>query len=493
MTMKVSVIGAGLGGLATACLLAHRGHQVSVHEKNQQPGGKINEIRAQGFRFDTGPSLLTMPFILEKLFEQCGRDISDYLDITPIDPICRYFYPNGSRFNCHQDSGVNIAQIQDFAPEDVQAYKEFEEYSKKLFERTKEAFLYNPLYGLSDLGSLNFTDFFKIDAFKTVSQRVDQMFSSDELRKFFKRFTTYNGSSPFQAPATLNVIPHVELAMGGHYIEGGIYRLIDALTLLAQELDVAIHYGSEIKKITLRNKKVTGALDADGVRHQADLVVSNADAAETYLQFVDGSALSFLKKKKVSGLEPSCSGFVLLLGTDKQYKTLGHHNIFFSDDYEQEFEHIFQDKVMPDDPTIYVANTSASNPQHAPDGGSNLFVLVNAPYLSGNYDWKRHQETYKKHVIRTLQERGITDLEDHIAYSKTITPRDFYQKYRSNKGSIYGTSSNSKFAAFMRPRNKSRAIKGLYLVGGSTHPGGGIPLVTLSAFHATELISRFEE
>ncbi|MDZ7680422.1 MAG: phytoene desaturase family protein [Fodinibius sp.] len=491
--MNVSVIGAGLGGLSTACLLTHRGYNVTVFEKNNQAGGKINEVRAQGFRFDTGPSLLTMPFILHKLFEQCGRDISDYLDITPIDPICRYFYPNGTQFDCHQNSGVNIAQIQDFAPDDVQAYKKFEDYSEQLFERTKDAFLYNPLYELSDLRSLNVTDFFKIDAFNTVAERVDQMFKSDELRKFFKRFTTYNGSSPFQAPATLNVIPHVELAMGGHYINGGMYELVKALTKLGKTLGVSFQYNTEIKRIGIADGKVSGVTDTNGNHYPSDLVVSNADATETYLNFLNDSAVSLFKQKKITSLEPSCSGFVLLLGTDRQYDSLEHHNIFFSDDYEREFQQIFHDKVMPDDPTIYIANTSASNPDHAPEGGSNLFILVNAPYLSDNYNWDRQKEHYQKRVIEKLQQRGLNDLSDHIVYSNTTTPRDFYQRYASNKGSIYGTSSNSKFSAFLRPRNKSRSIEGLYLVGGSTHPGGGIPLVTLSAFHATELIERFEE
>jgi len=491
--MKITVIGAGLGGLSAACMLAHKGHEVTIVEKNSSPGGKINEVRAKGFRFDTGPSLLTMPFILEKLFEFCDRNISNYLDIQPIDPICRYFYPNGSQFDCFQDSGVNIAQIQDFAPDDVQSYKEFEDYAEELYERTKDAFLFNPLYGFSDLRSLDFTDFLKIDAFTTVSDRIDQMFTSDVLQKFFKRFTTYNGSSPYQAPATLNVIPHVELAMGGFYIEGGIYSLINALVDLADQLGVTIKYETDVSEIEVSNNQVSGVQDQSGQFYKADLVVSNADAAETYLQFLGDEDISFLKQKKISTVEPSCSGFVLLLGIDKKYSALEHHNIFFSHDYEHEFHQIFDEKVMPDDPTIYIANTSYTNPDHAPEGASNLFILVNAPYLSDKYDWKQQTESYKKKIIRTLQERGLTDLEEHIVYSHSITPRDFYEQYRSNRGSIYGTSSNGKLAAFMRPRNKSRSVKGLYLVGGSTHPGGGIPLVTLSAFHAVELISRFEE
>lgn len=490
--MDIKIIGAGLGGLAASCLLAKKGHQVTILEKNGKAGGKINEINADGYRFDTGPSLLTMPFILEELFNTCGADIHQYLEIHALSPICRYFYPNGSQFDCFKDKGVNIAQIQEFAPEDVRAYEQFQEYSEQLYERTKEAFLFNPLYGISDVSSLNIMDFFRIDAFKTVSERIDQMFSSPELRKFFKRFTTYNGSSPFQAPATLNVIPHVELAMGGYYIEGGMYSLVQALTKLGEKLGVTLKYNTPVTRIVTEGEEITGLRDSSGNRYPADLVVSNADAAETYLNFLEDDELSHFKKQKISRLEPSCSGFVLLLGIDKVYNALLHHNIFFSKDYQHEFDQIFNAKVMPEDPTIYIANTSYTNPNHAPENGSNLFVLVNAPYLSKNYNWDEKKETYKQHIIRKLQMHGLTDLEDHIVFSKAITPRDFYQQYRSNKGSIYGTSSNSKFSAFMRPRNKCRSVKGLYLVGGSTHPGGGIPLVTLSAFHAVELIQRFE-
>ncbi|MDZ7660153.1 phytoene desaturase family protein [Fodinibius sp.] len=491
--MDIKIIGAGLGGLAASCLLAHKGHDVTILEKNSSPGGKINEVSIDGYRFDTGPSLLTMPFILEKLFEYCDTKMSDYLDIKPVDPICRYFYPNGIQFDCYQDTCLNTAQIQEFAPNDVQAYKQFISYAEQLFERTKDAFLYNPLYGLSDLGNLNFIDFFKIDAFQTVSGRIDKEFESEELQQFFKRFTTYNGSSPYQAPATLNIIPYVELSLGGYYLNGGMYTLIKALTTLAESKGVNIHYDTEIAKINTADNRITGITDTAGEFHTADIVVSNSDASETYLNMVNKEDVSFLKRKKVANVEPSCSGFVLMLGIDKSYNALTHHNIFFSEDYQREFKQIFEDKVMPEDPTIYIANTSYTNPEHAPEGGSNLFILVNAPYLSDNVDWSSEESWCKELIIRKLQEHGLTDLRDHIQYSNTITPRDFYQKYRSNKGSIYGTSSNSKLAAFMRPKNKSRSVKGLYLVGGSTHPGGGIPLVTLSAFHAVELINRFEE
>lgn len=489
----VKIIGAGLGGLATACLLAAKGYEVTVIEKNDKPGGKINEVQTDRFRFDTGPSLLTMPFILEELFKRCNARMDNFLTVTPLDIICRYQYPDGTEFTCWQDQDRLLREVERIAPDDAEAFSDFMEYSTRLYEKTRDAFLTNPLYGLTDLQSLNFSDFFKIDAFTTVSDRVDRYFSSPYLRQFFKRFATYNGSSPYQAPATLNVIPHVELGMGGYYISGGMYGLIEGLTKLAQSLDVHFHYGCEISHIITKKGRARG-IEIDGeYTLPADLVVSNSDASETYLELLDDEVVGTIKKRSIERLEPSCSGYVMLLGLDRSYESLSHHNIYFSRNYHEEFHQIFKDRVMPDDPTIYIANTSKSEGNHAPAGGSNLFVLVNAPYLCDKWDWQKEGDLYAESVIRELENRGLEGLSGSIIYRKHITPLTFYHKYRSNKGSIYGTSSNNRLAAFLRPRNKARGVKGLYLVGGSTHPGGGIPLVTLSAFHAVELIERYEE
>lgn len=488
----IHVIGAGLGGVAVSCLLASKGHKVTVFEKNGTPGGKINQLESAGFRFDTGPSLLTMPFVLEELFSRCGANLCDYLSLKPVEPICRYFYPDGVTFSCYQNLEKTLKEIKRIAPADVSNYKDFLSYSAKLYDRTKDAFLFNPLYSFKDLGNLNLLDFFKIDAFTTVADRVDAYFDSPYLRQFFKRFTTYNGSSPFQAPATLNVIPHVELALGGYYVDGGMYTLIQALVRLAKKLDVSFLFDTSISKIRVGNSAVQSLIDDYGNMYNADLVISNSDASETYMTLLDDKDISKRQKSSIRSLEPSCSGFVLLLGIDKTYKRLSHHNIFFSENYEEEFHQIFEEKVMPDDPTIYIANTSVSNPEHAPEGGSNLFVLVNAPYLSDRYDWDEREQDYISHIISELEKRGLQGLSSSIVHKSTITPVDFHKKYRSNRGSIYGTSSNNRMAAFMRPRNKSRELDGLYLTGGSTHPGGGIPLVILSAFHALELIERYE-
>lgn len=489
MPKKATIIGAGIGGLAAASLLANKGYNVTVFEKNSAPGGKMQQVEENGYRFDTGPSLLTMPFILEKLFETCDEDLNDYLTITELEPLCRYFYPDGTVFDNYSNPQKSIDQVKKIALEDADSYREFLDHSKELYEKTADAFLFNPLYDFRDLKNLNFKDFFGIDAFSTVSKKVDDTFSSTYLRKFFKRFTTYNGSSPFKAPATLNVIPHVELNQGGYYVEGGLYKLAEALYDLAERMGADFRFGSTVQKINVEGKRVTSVELNDGTTQATDLLFSNADATETILNLLPENSISKRRRSKQRAIEPSCSGFVLLLGCNKQWDQLKHHNIFFSENYEDEFEAIFEKKEMPDDPTIYIANTSFSDPHHAPKDSSNLFILVNSPYLDGQ-DWDSISQNYTSFLIRELQDRGLTGLKDSIEFKKTITPRDFYTKFLSNKGSIYGTSSNSRMAAFLRPRNKERTFENLYMIGGSTHPGGGIPLVIQSAFNAITILNR---
>lgn len=490
-SQNIVIIGAGIGGLSAACLLASRGHSVTVLERNSGVGGKMNEIVRDGFRFDTGPSLLTMTHIADRLFRECGFDREEHLTFLPLEPICRYQYADGTVFDCYDDEERTLAEISKFAPEDVDAYNRFLNYSEELYRKTADAFIYNPLYDISDLKKLDLLSFFGIDAFTTVSKRVDTYFKSEYLRSFFKRFTTYNGSSPYQAPATLNVIPHVELNMGGYYVDGGMYRIAERLLYMATELGVDIRYGCHVNRIYTNNGRVQGITGSCG-RLDADIVVANSDATETISELLDNESVGKARRERARQVEPSCSGFVLMLGIDKTYEQLRHHNIFFSSDYEREFRDIFRYQVFPDDPTIYIANTSYTNPAHAIEGGSNLFVLINAPYLDDNVDNETDLDAYEEHVLDQLEQRGLERLRSHIKVKERITPEDFYTLYLSNKGSIYGTSSNKKTSAFVRPRNKMRKIDGLYFVGGSVHPGGGVPLVMQSAFNAAELIERFE-
>ncbi len=490
--MKISVIGAGLGGLSTAAILAAQGHTVDLFEQNETPGGKMQEVSADGFRFDTGPSLLTMPFLLEQVFELCGKPVGNYVEWLPVEPVCRYQFPDGAVFHNYQDPERNRSELMRIAPEDVEAWDRFLEYSADLYRRTAETFLFNPLQGVRDLQIRDLPDFLRIDAFTTVSKRVDDYFSSKRLRQLFKRFSTYNGSSPYQAPATLNVIPFVELRLGGYYVKGGMYNLARALVRLAEDCGVRVHTGVPVDMIVPdpgHRRKISGLM-INGTLYEADAVVANSDATDTYLNLLPENTLSRLKRARIARIEPSCSGFVVLLGINRVYQQLEHHNIFFSEDYEEEFRTIFELREPPQDPTVYITNTSVTDSVDAPPECSNLFLLVNAPYTAAGQLWHEWRETYTDHIIHTMEARGLEGLRDAIVYQRVITPPDFERLYGSNHGSIYGTSSNNRNAAFVRPRNKSPWFDNLYLCGGSTHPGGGIPLVLQSAMNVGSLIDR---
>jgi len=487
---RIIVIGAGIGGLASACLFAAQGHRVSVYEKNSTPGGKMQQLKKNGYRFDTGPSLFTMPFQLETLFDMCGEKLENYLLYTDLKPLTRYFFQDGLVFDNYLDKEENAREIQKFAPESVDEYNKFLKRAEKIYHKTSHAFLFNPLYSFRDFKKLKYIDFLGINAFSTVAQKVDKKITSPHLRQFFKRFTTYNGSSPYKAPATLNVIPHVELNQGGFYVKSGMIQIVEALVKLGKKLGVQFHFNQIVHQISVENDRVKGINLKNGTFVESDAVIANSDATDTILNLLSDDAISNSRKAKQSKIEPSCSGFVMMMGCRKRWSQLRHHNVFFSKDYKKEFEEIFDEKHLPQDPTIYIANTSWSDPADAPENSSNLFVLVNAPYINGNQNWEELSEKYSSFIIEELERRGLDGLEKSIEVFEIINPKDFLELYRSNRGSIYGTSSNNKFSAFLRPKNKLRGIHNLYLVGGSTHPGGGIPLVIQSAFNALELMNR---
>ncbi len=488
--MKVGVIGSGIGGLSAACELAKDGHDVTVYEKNAMPGGKLGELVIDGFRFDTGPSLFTMPFVAEELFGYCGFKLQDFLHLQPLTPLCRYTYADGTVFDSFEDRDEAVSAIKELSDPDSRAYSAFLDHASTLYSRTAQSFIFNPLADVRDLRSLRWWDMLRIDAFTTVSDRIDRTFESDYMRMFFKRFTTYNGSNPWQAPATLNVIPHVELNQGGYYVKGGLYRIAEALVKMADMLGVKFHYQALVQQIGHQSGQAKYLL-VDGSIVEHDLIVSNSDATHTYTKLISDEVISAQKKAHLASVEPSCSGFVLLLGIDRTYDQLVHHNIFFSSDYRREFDDIFKRGKLPTDPTIYVANTSYSDPNHAPSGGSNLFILVNAPWVREHSEISEADvEAYAEKIMLNLAGHGLRGLKASVQVQKVLSPSDFQSLWLSNRGSIYGTSSNHRLAAFLRPRNRSPFLRNLYLVGGSTHPGGGIPLVMLSARHACELIRR---
>jgi len=484
------VVGAGLGGLSAAIRLARQGYRVTVLEKNEGIGGKMNLWADKGFTFDTGPTLLTMPFVLEDLFSFVGKKLEDHLDLVPVDPICRYFFPDGVRLDASSDSVKMEEEIRRLNPADVENFRRFMGHAAEIYRAAAGPFLFTGLTSLSAKGVLknlkNLASVFRIDAFRTLNSAVSSYFEDTHLRQVFNRFATYNGSSPFLAPATLAIIPYVEMHMGGWYVRGGMYRVAVALERLAREEGVEIRTGVEVVGIVEKKGVAGGVLTADEGFLPADGVVSNADAlyAREHLLVRES------KGPHRDGVEPSLAGFVMLLGVRKIFPTLMHHNIFFSADYRAEFDALLKDQRPASDPTVYVALSCLHDPGHAPRACSNLFVLVNAPALSPRVNWDEERISYRKTVLRKLAQFGVEISESDIETEKIVTPSDFEKRYHAHRGAIYGTSSNSRMAAFLRPPNRAREMKNLFFVGGSSHPGGGIPLVLLSGKIVADLIQE---
>jgi phytoene desaturase len=317
---------------------------------------------------------------------------------------------------------------------------------------------------------------------------VTKFFNDPRLIKLFNRYATYNDSDPFKAPATLNIIPYVEYGFGGFYIDGGMYRLVESINSLAVSMDIEIHTDTAVEKILHENGSISG-IRANGESIKTDYVLCGTDVVETHQNLIDGYERY---SKKLNKLEPSLSGLVFMWGIRKVHDQLAHHNIFFSSDYRQEFHQIFDDLKAPADPTIYLSITSKQNPGHAPENCENWFILLNMPYVQEYHDWDAETDRLREITLKKLKAFGY-DIKSYISLEKSFSPTTFLKLYASNKGSIYGISSNTRVSAFMRPANRSRKIQGLYFAGGSVHPGGGIPLVILSGKMAAELIAKKED
>jgi phytoene desaturase len=487
----VIIAGGGLGSLSSAIRLGKMGFRVHLFEKNNTVGGKLNQYFKDGFRFDTGPSLLTMPFVIDELYNFAGFKRSDYLNFMPLEPLCRYFFPDGTIFNTSSDPQKMIFELERLFPNEKVSYERFLEYSARIFDNGSDVFLHTPLHEIKKLLRprilLRLLKIHHMDPLRTMDQGIRRYLKEPHLIQIFNRYATYNGSNPFQAPATLNIIAYVENEIGGYYIRGGMYRLAEQMLHLASKVGVKIHTSARVKKIVHSGRKVSGVL-VEGGFMPADYVVSGVDVVETFTQLIDGYEK---EKNRLEKLEPSLSGMVFLWGISRQFPQLHHHNLVFSKDYRNEFNQIFEDLRPPDDPTIYISISSKSVPADAPAGQENWFVLLNMPYLSAGQNWPHEVDRMRHTILNKLSHSGI-DVKPHIKFEKVYTPEDFYRLYGSNRGSIYGISSNSRMSAFRRSANRSRQLEGLYFAGGSVHPGGGIPLVILSGKMAAELIAEKE-
>ncbi|MDP9431181.1 MAG: phytoene desaturase family protein [Actinomycetota bacterium] len=484
---RIVVIGAGMGGLAAAARLATLGHDVTVCEQAPTVGGKLGLYERDGFRFDTGPSLLTLPAAFRDLFRKTGRPLEKVLDLVPVDPVARYRFADGTTLEMPNTSRPAIRAAMDgaFGSGAGGDWDRLLDRAEAIWQATRRPFLESPLNGAGDLArqAVKVGDLRTVAPWRTLRGLGRQYLRDPRQRMLLDRYATYTGSDPRRAPAALATVPYVEQTFGAWYIPGGLRRLADATAERAVRCGAAVRTGAAVRAVTLDSAgKVAGVLLADGEPLAAHVVVSDVDAATLYSELVNVPApLARLRRAT-----PSLSGFVVLLAVQGRTPGLAHHNVFFPAEYDAEFDDVFGPDPAPvRDPTIYLSRPD--DPAVRPDGCEAWFLLVNAP-RHGPVDWDVPglADRYADAVLGLLAARGV-DVRNRILFRTVRTPADLQRDTGSPGGAIYGTSSNGARAAFLRPANRS-PVPGLFLVGGSAHPGGGLPLVTLSAAIVADLI-----
>ncbi|RJP56422.1 MAG: phytoene desaturase [Ignavibacteriales bacterium] len=489
---KVAIIGSGIGGLSTALRLSVLGYEVDVYEQSNSVGGKANEINKNGFRFDTGPSLLTMPFVLEDLFTSSGLNLSDYIEIKKLDVLCKYFYPDSTKIIAYSELDKFAEEIEFNTNDKADDIKKYLNYCKNIYDLSADLFLFKSFSEkknfISKKAINTLLNIKKLDTHRTMHEANSSFFKDDKTIQLFDRYATYNGSNPFQAPATLNVIQHVEYNLGGYISNDGIYSIPKAIEKASRLKGVNFFFNSPVQKI-IHEKKAIKGIEVNGKQLDYDIVVSNSDVENTYKNLLNDNSSSSVKK--YSKLEKSSSALVFYWGIEGIYSELEIHNILFSEDYQKEFDDLFTKKITPTDPTIYIYISSKFQKDDAPEGHENWFVMINVPY-NNQQDWEKEIQSSRQTILEKLNRILGIDIENKKVFEEVLTPELIEKKTSSISGSIYGISSNNKMAAFLRQQNKSKEYKGLYFCGGSAHPGGGIPLVILSGKITAELIEKYE-
>jgi phytoene desaturase len=495
---RVVVVGGGLGGLATACTLAARGYAVTLCDKNAWVGGKAAVLAEQGFRFDMGPTILTIPRVLKRIYAEAGRDLEDHLDLVPLDPQWRSFFDDGSTLDLHADVDRMRSTLDAFAPGtgSGQGYARFMDLSERLHRISEDYFFWRNVGGLKDMFDARrglslsiLKEVMGMRPGRSVAGTVRSFVPDQRAAQMLDHFTQYVGSSPDASPAVLCGIAHMQSNDGVWYPRGGTGAVPRALASLAVDLGVDIRTKTPIRRIIVDGGRVRGVETEAGETIAAGAVVSNSDSVRTHRELVEGRPRErFLQRRRY---EPACSGVVLYLGLDKRYEQLIHHNFVFSEDPHEEFESIYRRGEPAADPTCYVCAPAITEPEVAPPGGEALYVLVHTPYLRPHHDWSQMFPAYRRRIIEKLEQTaGMKNLERHIVFEKALTPQDIHDRYHVLDGAIYGLASHGRFFGAFKPANRSPDIRGLYLAGGSAHPGPGMPMVLMSGWIAADCVDQ---
>ena len=484
------VIGAGIGGIATAARLAKNGYQVTVLEKEATPGGRCNQILRDGHRFDIGPTLFLMPEIWEETFAVLGETLSDHLDLQRIDPTYKVHFDDGLKLELTSNIGAMQAQLEKVEKSAFTGFLHYVAEGSKHYKVSLEKFVGRNFYNIFEYFSLgNLPLLFRLKALVKHYANVGHYFKDERLKAAFTFQNMYLGLSPYDAPATYSLLQYTELAEGVWYPIGGMYAAIQALVSIAEKLGVKFLYETAVKRLHVNGSKVVSVELEDGERLSSDIFVGNADVPYIYKELLPDKA----EAKKLEDKLYTCSTIMFYWGLDKEYKQIAHHNVFLGGDYKASFDQIFNDHTLPEVPSFYVHAPARTDQAAAPKGQDTLYVLVPVGHLDerAEQDWEALVNRARETVFNRLaKELGATDLREHIKFEIVYQPKVWKERFNLEKGSAFGLSHNFMQVGYLRPQNRHQQYKNLYFAGASTHPGTGLPIVLLSARLTTERILK---
>ncbi len=488
MKKSVGIIGSGIAGLSASIRLSNMGYRVFVFEANGYPGGKLTSFKLGDYRFDAGPPLFTMPQYVDELFHLFNENPRDFFNYKKKEIICKYFWQDGKKLVAYADKEKFFDEVDSEFGVNKKILDNYLKKAKIKFDLTSDLFLKKSLHKLD-----TFLSFKTIKALsrlsileigKTLSQVNETSLKEPHLVQFYNRYATYNGSSPYSTPGIMTVIQHLESHYGTYIPEGGMHSITKSLYEFAKRKGVIFKFNKSVNQIILEKNKATGLI-VDEDKLFFDIIISNMDIHPTYKKLLP----DMKPPNNIKNQERSSSAVIFYWGVTKRFDNLDLHNVFFSKDYREEFDSIFNKKSICNDPTIYVNITSKEIPTDAPKNCENWFVMINTCEDNGQ-NWDLEVKKLKKIVVKRLESILGESIFPYIEQERIFTPKIIEERTKSYKGSLYGSSSNGLFSAFLRHPNFSRKIKNLYFCGGSVHPGGGIPLCLLSSKIATEIISK---
>ncbi len=490
---KVIVIGAGFGGLALAIRLQAKGFQVTILEKRAKAGGRAYQLKAKGFTFDMGPSLVTEPAIIESVFKAAGKNMEDYLDLVMLDPFYRIYFHDKSYIDYCEDTDKMKKQMAVFNKEDANNYDRFMKLSKNFYDAVIKGGLgSSPISKIKDMLYM-LPKVVQLKGFRSAYSLVSNYFKDFRHLFLFSFHPLFIGGNPFKSPALYLMIPYMEKKGGVLYTHGGMYSVIESFVKVFKELGGNILTNAEVQRLEIKDGKATGAYANDKFI-AADLVVSNADFRNTYSDLIDQKHRSKWTDKKLSKLDYSMSAFVMYLGLNKKYEQLLHHSIILSERYKELIDDIFINKTVPDDFSLYMHCPSKTDPSMAPEGKESLYILAPVANLDSTFDWDKEKDVYKEKILSFLEHNfGLQGLKESIEFLEIMTPKDFEATQNAHLGSAWGVQPKLLQSAYFRPHNQSEDIENMFIVGASTHPGAGVPGVLLTAEATEKAINNYTQ